>query len=113
MAAIDPSQPDYIRFAQNQPFVFGYDVTGTEKTDSDYPAYLSWFSDPSIGSDSSMAIFLRPREPFIGYVYLQDRFELEDLVLNLGLRMDYFDIKSYELVDPSLPYYWWKQSYWI
>ena len=38
VAATDPSQPDYIRFAQNQPFVFGYDVTGTEKTTSDYPA---------------------------------------------------------------------------
>ncbi len=52
-----------------------------------------------------MAVMLRPREPFIGYVYLQDRFELQDLVLNIGVRMDYFDIKSYELVDPSLPYF--------
>jgi len=105
VAANDPSQPDYIRFAQNQPFVFGYDVTGTEKTGTDYPASLDWFADPSIGSDPSMAVFLRPREPFIGYVYLQDRFELQDIVLNLGVRMDYFDIKSYELIDPSLPYY--------
>ncbi len=38
--------PDYIRFAQNQPFVFGYDVTGIEKTDSDYPSSLDWFADP-------------------------------------------------------------------
>jgi hypothetical protein len=37
-------------------------------------------------------------------MYLQDRFELEDIVLNLGIRMDYFDIKSHELIDPSLPY---------
>ena len=105
VAAIDPSQPDYLRFGQNQPFVYGYDVTGIEETNSDYPASLDWLADPSIGSDPSMAVMLRPRQPFIGYVYLQDRFELQDLVLNIGVRMDYFDIKSYELVDPSLPYF--------
>ncbi len=105
VAGTDPSQPDYIRFAQNQPFVYGYDVTGVEETTSDYPASLDWFADPTIGSDPSMAIFLRPRQPFIGYAYLQDRFELQDIVLNIGVRMDYFDIKSYELINPSLPYY--------
>jgi len=26
--------------------------------------------------------------------YLQDRYELEDLVLNLGLRVDYFDTRT-------------------
>jgi len=104
IGAIDPSKPDYIRFAQNQPFVFGYDVTGRTKTSSDDPASLDWFADPDIGSDPSMAAFLRPRQPIIGYLYLQDRFELEDIVLNLGVRMDYFDIKSHELVDPALPY---------
>ena len=100
VANIDPTQPDYIRFAQNQPFVFGYDVTGTRKTTSDDPASLDWFANPDIGSHPSMAEFLRPAKPLIGYVYLQDRFELEDLVLNLGVRMDYFDLKSHELINP-------------
>lgn len=104
VANIDPTQPDYVRFAQNQPFVFGYDVTGQTKTDPDDPASLDWFAHPDIGSHPSMAEFLRPRQPIIGYMYLQDRFELEDIVLNLGVRMDYFDIKSHELVDPSIPY---------
>jgi outer membrane receptor protein involved in Fe transport len=103
-AGSDPTQPDNIRFAQNQPFVYGYDVTGTTKTSSDDPASLDWLADPSIGSDPSMAEFLKPREPIIGYLYLQDRFELEDMVLNLGIRMDYFDIKSHDLVNPALPY---------
>src|SRR5690606_9400818 len=34
----------------------------------------------------------------------QDRFELEDLVLNIGLRMDYFDTRTDVLRDPSLPF---------
>lgn len=104
VAGLDPSQPDYIRFAQNQPFVFGYDVTGQTKTSSDDPSSLDWFADPSIQSHPTMAEFLKPRQPILGYLYLQDRFELQDLVLNLGVRMDYFDIKSHELIDPELPY---------
>ena len=107
---VDPSSPYYddyyneIRHAQNQPTVFGYDVTGTGKTDSDDPSSLDWFADQSVQSHPSMAEFLKPAEPILGYLYLQDRFELQDIVLNLGIRMDYFDIKSYELVNPELPY---------
>ncbi len=104
VAGIDPSQPDYIRFAQNQPFVFGYDVTGTTKTSTDDPSSLDWLADPNIQSHPSMAEFLKPRKPILGYLYLQDRFELQDMVLNLGIRMDYFDIKSHDLINPELPY---------
>jgi hypothetical protein len=100
VANTDPTRPDYIRFAQNQPYVFGYDVTGTRKTNSDDPSSLDWFADPSIQSHPSMAEFLKPRKPILGYLYLQDRFELQDIVLNLGIRMDYFDINSYELINP-------------
>ena len=85
-------QPDSLstvkKFENLQPFAFGYDVTGQNKTTSD---------------NSNQ--FLRPRKPFLGYAYVQDRFELEDLVLNLGVRLDYFDIKSYVLNNPALPYY--------
>ncbi|MCW8803885.1 MAG: TonB-dependent receptor [Ignavibacteriaceae bacterium] len=104
VAGVDPSQPDYIRFAQNQPFVFGYDVTGNTKTSTDDPSSLDWFADPNIQSHPSMAEFLKPRKPILGYLYLQDRFELQDMVLNLGIRMDYFDIKSHDIINPELPY---------
>lgn len=76
------------KFAELTPVVYGFDVTGQTKTNTDNPNQ-----------------FLRPRKPLIGYAYLQDRFELEDLVLNLGLRMDYFDIKSNVLKNPALPLY--------
>lgn len=84
------SRPD-LSLAENferlQPFVYGYDVTGQTHLDSDFPTKLQ-----------------RPYEPIIGYAYLQDRYELKDLVLNIGVRMDYFDLKSYELVNPRLPF---------
>ncbi len=75
-----------------EPFVYGYDVTGTKKIDSKFD------------DGSPLAPIQRPYKPIIGYAYLQDRFELEDLVLNIGVRVDYFDLQSYELVDPSLPF---------
>lgn len=73
------------RFEAVQPTVFGYDVMGEEKTD--------------VGSGD-----FAPKTPLFGYVYIQDRFELEDLILNLGVRVDYFDTKEDVLKDPSLPY---------
>jgi outer membrane receptor protein involved in Fe transport len=75
------------KFEALEPFVYGYDVTGQNRIGSDFENKLQ-----------------RPYEPIIGYAYLQDRFELEDLVLNLGLRMDYIDLKSYVLVNPALPF---------
>lgn len=83
---------DAEKYAKLEPFVYGYDATGQTKIGSDFD------------DGSELAPLQRPYKPIIGYVYLQDRFELEDLVLNLGVRADYFDFKSYELVNPALPY---------
>jgi len=47
---------------------------------------------------------LRPRTPLLAYAYIQDRYELSDLVINIGIRMDYFDVKSYKFKDPMLPF---------
>jgi hypothetical protein len=90
------------KFQTLQPFVYGYDYTGETHTGSDYKAV-----DPeleTIGSHPTMSEFLRPREPIFVYAYLQDRIELEDLVLNIGLRLDYYDYKTWELRDISFPY---------
>ncbi len=90
------------KFINRAPFVFGYDYTGERKTTMDEPATNDLLENA--GSHPSMNEFIRPRKPVLAYAYLQDRFELEDLVINLGLRLDYFDIKSHELKNPELPY---------
>jgi len=90
------------QFMNRAPFVFGYDYSGTNQTTGDESATNE--SLAKVGSDPSMNEFIKPRKPVFAYAYLQDRFELEDLVINLGLRLDYFDIKSWQLKDPSLPY---------
>jgi hypothetical protein len=61
---------------------YGYDVLGT-----------------TVNSDD----FLGPRHPVFASAYLQDRMEYGDLVVNVGLRYDYFDTKSTPFVDPTRP----------
>jgi len=72
------------RYRQQLPTYFGYDITGQTKTALGHPA--------------------EPRQPMQAYAYIQDRFELEDIVLNVGLRADYLDTQADILRDPTLPY---------
>ena len=85
LAALSDTLSEFEKFEILQPTVFGYDITGRTKTGS---------------GDGDFA----PKEPIFAYAYIQDRFELEDLVLNIGLRMDYFDTRTDVLRDPSLPF---------
>ena len=71
------------RYIDRHPNRWGYDLYGNETGTSD-----------SLGAQT----------PILAYGYVQDRFELEDLVLNLGIRFDYWDTRSKVLKDPSLPY---------
>jgi outer membrane receptor protein involved in Fe transport len=62
---------------------YGYDIYGRE-TDSSPDA---------------------PKHPTYYSVYAQDKFEFNDLVLNVGLRYDYFDNDDYTFQDPTNPSY--------
>ena len=44
-----------------------------------------------------------PRRPVLAAAYLQDKIEYGDLILNAGLRWDYFDVDSFRFVDPAAP----------
>lgn len=41
------------------------------------------------------SLFDAPMHPIVGAAYLQDKFEIKDLVINAGLRFDYFDMDQY------------------
>jgi len=47
--------------------------------------------------------FLAPHKPVFASAYLQDKIEYEDIILNVGLRYDYYDIDNLQLVDPRRP----------
>ncbi|PLX32965.1 MAG: hypothetical protein C0600_01255, partial [Ignavibacteria bacterium] len=42
-----------------------------------------------------------PKEPIFAAFYVLDKIELEDLVINVGMRYDYINTSSKEFVDPS------------
>lgn len=42
-----------------------------------------------------------PKNPVFAAAYIQDKMEFEDLVLNIGFRLDYIDTDSKTFVDPS------------
>jgi len=71
------------RYEDRRPQRYGYDVFGEENTKD----------DP-----------LPPVSPILAYAYVQDRFELEDLVINFGLRFDYFNTRARVFVNSEVPF---------
>lgn len=61
---------------------YGYDVFGNEIDDEGLFA---------------------PKHPVLASVYLLDRIEVNDLIINAGLRYDFIDMDSWAWKDPSLP----------
>lgn len=83
--SIVPAKSLLERYILEKPYYYGYDVMGGSNKSSQYK-------------------YVEPYKPLIAYGYIQDRFELEDLVLNVGLRFDFVDTKVQKLKDASLPY---------
>jgi len=44
-----------------------------------------------------------PRHPVLAAAYLQNKTEYHDLVINAGVRLDYFDVDSFRFIDPTAP----------
>lgn len=58
----------------------------------------------SIDSDvirDGALISMAPRKPTFAAAYVQDKIELSDIILNLGLRWDYINPDSKDVVDPT------------
>lgn len=53
--------------------------------------------------DSAADSLQNPRKPVVGSAYVQDKIEYNDLIINAGLRLDYFDAASWRFVDQSAP----------
>ncbi len=44
-----------------------------------------------------------PRHPLLASAFFQDKVEYRDLIVNAGLRWDYYDVDSYRFKDPQAP----------
>lgn len=61
---------------------------------------------PTIPQEGSIYRHDYLREPLEAAAYLQDKIELKEIILNIGLRFDYFDANSYIPTDPNDPNIW-------
>lgn len=93
---------DQARYYRLQPTSFGYDITGRNETNGD--AFSNHITEEGSAELKSIQTDFAPKEPMLAFGYIQDRFELEDIVLNLGVRFDYFDTQADILKNPTLPY---------
>lgn len=71
---------------------YGYDHFGNEIN-----------SDFNGSGDVDDIGLLAPKKPLFAGAYLEDKITYKDLILNIGLRYDYFDVDNLTLKDPSRP----------
>lgn len=69
---------------------YGYDIFGNT-------------ADSDVFDDAGIQTAQAPNNPIFASFYVQDKIEYNDLIINAGLRMDYFDTKDRELIDPENP----------
>jgi hypothetical protein len=55
------------------------------------------------GNETDEDGLFAPKHPVLGSAYLVDRIEVNDLIINAGLRYDYIDMDSWAWTDPTLP----------
>jgi hypothetical protein len=55
------------------------------------------------GNETDQAGVFAPKHPLLASGYVEDRFEVNDLIINAGLRYDYIDMDSWAWSDPLEP----------
>ena len=65
--------------------------------------YVTRFVPNPFDPNENLAIDIYERKPFEFSAYLQDKLELNEMIINIGVRMDYFDSDGQILSDPTDP----------
>ncbi|HUI11054.1 MAG TPA: TonB-dependent receptor [Bacteroidota bacterium] len=75
--------------------------TGAVGTDSyGYDAYGNEINSDVLLPDGAL-LEMGPRHPVVAAAYVQDKIELSDIIMNLGLRWDYIQPDSKNVTDPT------------
>lgn len=96
LLASTADQSELARFRSGDVRFYGYDLRGNEVDDGDY------FKDAVRGENSVPISGYQkqaPYHPIIIHAYFQDKIELEDIILNLGLRYDRIDPNAWQFKD--------------
>lgn len=78
---------------------FGYDFRGNEVDSGDW--FLKDTDDPASFEKGRPD---GPKHPIIAAAYIQDKIEFNDLILNLGLRLDYLNANDWQFKDIYHPF---------
>ena len=89
------SQDELLNSGSSLVYYYGHDIYGNKLTTS--PTLASFFEE---GSDRQIAAY----NPIYQAGYIQDKFAIEDLIFNVGLRVDRFDANQKVLKDRYLLY---------
>ena len=62
-----------------------------------------FFGFDEFGRETDREGLEAPRHPTVAAAFIQDKVEYNDLIINAGLRIDYFDADSWRFKDPAAP----------
>lgn len=96
LLASEATQSELSRYRAGDVRFYGYDMYGNEVNDGDY------FQDVQRDDNAvpvSGYVKQAPYHPIIMHAYIQDKIELEDIILNLGLRYDRIDPNAWQFKD--------------
>ena len=74
----------------------GFVRTGANITNFGYDIFGNEIDEDQLGTDG-------PKHPKYGSAYIQDKYEVEQLVINMGVRLDYIDNDDFTFEDPMNP----------
>ncbi len=105
--ATSTTQSGYARTLANNLRQYGANPTqeqiDLEKKKILYTNGVNNYGYDVLGNKTDEEGFYAPHKPVEVGFYVQDKIEFDDIILNLGLRYDYFDIDNLQYVDPTLP----------
>jgi outer membrane receptor protein involved in Fe transport len=107
--SVDMFSPDeLLNDGNSYVFYYGYDPYGNKN--SSRPAFDDFFNKsenillPNGQQKEYFTRDIQAFEPIYGAFYIQDKFAFDDLIFNIGLRIDRFDANQNVLKDPYLFY---------
>lgn len=74
----------------------GYDQYGNRLTEK--PTFEDFFTAKN--ADGTYKRLIGPLQPIYAAGYIQDKFAFNDLIFNVGIRVDRYDLNQYVLADP-------------
>ncbi|HEY0976706.1 MAG TPA: TonB-dependent receptor [Flavobacteriales bacterium] len=113
--ALDPSQLSLSMFSPDELInggvndlvgYYGYDHLGNKLTSK--PGFNSFFDDYyTQGNDSVYSRLQAPFQPIYIAGYVMDKFSFDDIIFNVGVRVDQYNANQNVLTDPYL----WRPAY--